>query len=276
MSKRSAGAWACLGLALAGLLTVPLAAPLAQARPPAEPAGEAPRRSPLEGSAWLLESLPGRRALIAPTPTLRLEQGRVSGSDGCNRYSAAVQVRDSIFRLNEQGPSTQMACPDKQMRQAEAFRAALTAARGYALRNGQLELMAANGKPLARFRPQPQEIAGALWIVTGLNNGKQAVVSTLTGTTLSLELSSRGRLAGTAGCNRYNAAAVVGQGTIQVSRPPAATRRVCVRPRGVMEQEIQFLNALQSASQWQIEANRLELRRPDGALAITLRRADGR
>ncbi|MCX5931973.1 MAG: META domain-containing protein, partial [Cyanobacteria bacterium] len=117
--------------------------------------------------------------------------------------------------------------------------------------------------------------AGSLWIVTGLNNGKEAVVSTLTGTTLSLELSGRGRLAGTAGCNRYNATAVLGQGTIQVG-PPAATRRICVRPAGVMEQEVQFLNALESASQWQIEANRLELRRPDGALAVTLRRADGR
>ncbi|MCX5931626.1 MAG: META domain-containing protein [Cyanobacteria bacterium] len=275
MSKRNAGTWASLALALGGLLAMAANPLLAQTRPAGEPAAAQRRPSALEGSAWLLESIPGRRAVVPPTPTLRLEQGRVSGSDGCNRYSASVQVRDSIFRVSEQGPSTQMACADQQMRQAEAFRAALTAARGYALRNGQLELMAANGKPVARFRPQPQEIAGALWIVTGLNNGKQAVVSTLTGTTLSLELSSRGRLAGTAGCNRYNASAVVGKGTIQVS-PPAATRRICVRPRGVMEQEIQFLSALESASQWQIEANRLELRRPDGALAITLRRADGR
>ncbi|EAQ73955.1 MULTISPECIES: META domain-containing protein [unclassified Synechococcus] len=275
MTRRSAGAGASLGLALGALLAITVSPLPAETRQAGEPASELPRPSPLEGSAWLLESIPGQRTLVTPAPTLRLEKGRISGSDGCNRYSASVQVRGSLFRVSEQGPSTQMACPEKQMRQAQAFRAALTAARGYNLRNGQLELMAANGTPVVRFRPQPQEIAGALWIVTGLNNGKQAVVSTLTGTTLSLELSARGRLAGTAGCNRYTATAVLGQGTIQVG-PPAATRRICVRPRGVMEQEIQFLSALESASTWQIEANRLELRRPDGALAVILRRADGR
>lgn len=266
---------ASLALALGALLTVTVSPPPGQTRPAAELQAATPRPSPLEGSAWLLESIPGQNALLPPVPTLRLEKGRISGSDGCNRYSASVLVRGSVFRVSEEGPSTQMACPERQMRQAQSFRAALTAARGYSLRNGQLELMAANGTPVARFRPQPQEIAGALWFVTGLNNGRQAVVSTLTGTTLSLELSARGRLAGTAGCNRYTAAVVLGPGTIQVG-PPTATRRICVRPRGVMEQEIQFLSALESASHWQIEANRLELRRSDGALAVTLRRADGR
>ncbi|MCP9840331.1 META domain-containing protein [Synechococcus sp. J7-Johnson] len=257
-----AGARASLSLAIGALMAITVSPLLAQTQG-------------LEGSAWLLESIPGQKALVPPAPTLRLEKGRISGSDGCNRYSAAVLVRDSMFRVTDQGPSTQMACPEDQMRQAQSFRAALSATRGYSLRNGQLELMASNGKALARFRPQPQEIAGALWIVTGLNNGKEAVVSTLAGTTLSLELRPRGRLVGTAGCNRYTATAVLGQGTIKVG-PPAATRRICVRPAGVMEQEIQFLSALESASQWQIEANRLELRRPDGAMAVTLRRADGR
>lgn len=262
---------AAAGLALVALLSNgPLTAhaeqPDQSTRPQAAPAAS------LEGSAWLLESIPGQRAVLAPAPTLRLEAGRISGSDGCNRYSAPVQVKGSSFRVSQPGPSTLMSCPPRQMRQAESFRAALGSARRYRLRNGRLELLATGDRPVARFRPQPQEIAGGLWIVTGINNGRQGVVSTLAGTTLSLELNSRGRLSGTAGCNRYAAAVQLGKGTLRVE-PPAATRRICSRPRGVMEQEIQFLSALESAGQWRIEGERLELRRPDGALAVTLRRA---
>ncbi|WP_185464480.1 MULTISPECIES: META domain-containing protein [unclassified Synechococcus] len=266
--QRNTPAAASLALgALLGFSSLP-----AHAQPDHSPRSKAAPAATLEGSAWLLESIPGQRAVLPPAPTLRLEAGRISGSDGCNRYSAPVQVKGSSFRVNQPGPSTLMACPPRQRRQAETFRAVLGSARRYRLRNGRLELLTTGGRPVARFRPQPQEIAGSVWIVTGFNNGRQAVVSTLAGSTLSLELKSRGRLTGTAGCNRYAAAVQLGEGTLKV-KPPVATRRICSQPRGVMEQEVQFLSALESAGQWRIEAERLELRRPDGALAVTLRRA---
>jgi hypothetical protein len=41
----------------------------------------------LDGSAWVLASLPGRSLVPDATPTARFEAGRVAGSDGCNRYS---------------------------------------------------------------------------------------------------------------------------------------------------------------------------------------------
>jgi len=41
----------------------------------------------LDGSAWVLASLPGRSLVPDATPTARFEGGRVAGSDGCNRYS---------------------------------------------------------------------------------------------------------------------------------------------------------------------------------------------
>jgi heat shock protein HslJ len=257
------------GLALGGVLAI---SPLGAA---AQPPQSSQPASPLEGRAWVLESLTGQRTLRPPAPTLRVEAGRVSGSDGCNRYGAPVRVAGSSFRVGAPGLTTRMACQEDLMRQADTFQAALAEARRYRLRGGRLELLAAGGIPVARFLPQRQDLAGSLWLVTGLNNGRQAVVSPLAGTTLSLELDSRQHLVGSAGCNRYRASVRLGQGTLRIATPVATTRKLCSRPDGVMEQERQFLQALESADGWQVEGERLELRRRDGALALSLRRAGG-
>ena len=45
---------------------------------------------------------------------------------------------------------------------------------------------------------------------------------------------------------------------------------MCGTPPGVMEQESQFLKALQSATAWRREGDRLELRTATGALALSL------
>ena len=49
--------------------------------------------------------------------------------------------------------------------------------------------------------------------------------------------------------------------------PLASTMKFCNDPEGVMDQEAQYLAALQSAATYRIEGNRLELRTADGALA---------
>jgi heat shock protein HslJ len=43
--------------------------------------------------------------------------------------------------------------------------------------------------------------------------------------------------------------------------------KMCNDPEGVMDQESQFLAALESAATYKIEGTRLELRTADGALA---------
>ena len=127
---------------------------------------------------------------------------------------------------------------------------------------------------LATFAAQSQALAGTSWSVTGYNNGRQAVVSVLTGTNLSMAFGSDGKVGGSAGCNRYSAAYTL-EGHKLTIGPAAATRMMCAKPEGVMEQERQFLQALETVATARFEGDRLELRSAEGQLAVTLTKAPG-
>jgi heat shock protein HslJ len=236
------------------------------------PAVDPPR---LDGTAWVLSELPGRTLVPGSSVTLRFEDGRASGSDGCNRYGVAYSTSGSKFKVEPGGMSTQMACAPELMQQATAFMASLTGAQAYRVDSGQLQLLGADGAVLARFAAQPEGLAGTAWLVTGFNNGRQAVVSVLNDTELTMEFSTDGRVAGSAGCNRYTGS-FKQDGKALSFGPTAATRRMCVGPEGVMEQEQLFLKALETVATARLEADRLELRTADGALAVTLHGAPTR
>lgn len=223
----------------------------------------------LQDTAWVLAELPGRTLVPGSSVTMRFEDGRASGSDGCNRYGISYSTAGSKFTVEPGGIATQMACAPEVMQQASAFMASLTGAQAYRVEAGQLRLLGADGAVLARFAPQPEGLAGTAWHVTGYNNGRQAVVSVLMGTELTMEFSADGRVAGSAGCNRYTGSFKQDGKSLSFG-PAAATRRMCVEPEGVMEQEQQFLEALETVATARQEADRLEMRTADGALAATL------
>ena len=56
---------------------------------------------------------------------------------------------------------------------------------------------------VATFDAQRQALAGTAWQVTGLNNGKHAVVSAQIDSTVTMVFSADGRVGSSAGCNRY-------------------------------------------------------------------------
>src|SRR5512134_3589756 len=75
----------------------------------------APDQPALNGTAWVLSSLPGHSLVAEATSTLRFEGGRVSGTDGCNRYIAPYSAAGSTLEVDPKGASTQMACPPPVM-----------------------------------------------------------------------------------------------------------------------------------------------------------------
>jgi len=231
--------------------------------------GEGSSDADLNGTAWVLSSLPGRSLLAGSAVTLRFEDGRVQGSDGCNRYVALYTATDTALQVAPSAASTQMACAQPLMEQAEAFMRALTQARTYRIQSGQLELLTADGVLLASHVPQPQALAGTSWRVTGYNNGREALVSVMAGTKVTMLFSSDGRVSGSAGCNLYSAP-YTSQGFRLSFGAAAATRRMCAQPDGVMEQERQFLKALETVASARLEGNALDLRTVSGQLALTL------
>ena len=232
-----------------------------------------PTPSPLEGTAWVLERLGQRQPQNGTTITLRFEAGRVAGSDGCNRFGAPVTVRGKGLQVSSRGLSTKMACPPAVMQQAEVFQTALTSSRGFRLDGERLQLLSADGRPLLVLVAQSQRLVGSTWRVAGFNNGRQALVSPILGTTLSLQFVQGGQLAGSSGCNRFTAPIKLESTRVRIGTP-VTTRKRCAGA-GVMEQEQQFLAALPTVASLRLEGESLELRRSDGAIALSLRRVPG-
>ncbi|HEX9207032.1 MAG TPA: META domain-containing protein [Steroidobacteraceae bacterium] len=225
----------------------------------------------LDGTAWVLEDLAGRARVGGSRPTLQFTGDRVSGSDGCNRYSGRYTVAQQAFKVVPPLATTQMACPGDIGEQARAYVEALTTAGSYQVVDGQLQLLAANGKSVATFFAQDTALAHTSWKVSGINNGKGAVVSLIADTSVTLEFGGDGQAGGWASCNRWSAGYTAERSALKFGQA-AVTRKMCAEP-GVMEQEQSFLQALASVSAARVEGDRLELRTAQGALALTLYRA---
>jgi len=225
-----------------------------------------PAPDPLDDTAWVLESMPGRTLLAGVPVTLRFEEARVSGSDGCNRYGAPYRT-DGGFRLAGSMVTTQMACSAEAMAQAAAYADALRRARAARIDGERLVLADERAATLATFAAQPELLAGTSWRVTGYNNGRQAVVSPLPETELTIVFGADGRVNGSSGCNRYTGTYDTQRRGVQFG-PLASTKKACVDPKGVMEQESAFLATLRTAARVRVEGDRLELRRADRAIAV--------
>lgn len=227
--------------------------------------------SPLDGTAWIVISLAGQ-PVSGTGATMRFEGGRATGSDGCNRFSTTYTASGASLQFAPSGISTQMACPDPVMKQAAAFTNAMSRTRSHRIQAGQLHLLGEGEGVLAVLDPQALTLAGTSWEVTGFNNGKQAVISAVIGTALTMTFGTDGTLSGSAGCNSYTAPFTATGGAVTIG-PPVSTRKMCTQPAGIMEQEQQFLRALPTARIFRLEGDRLEMRTAaDGEMVLTASR----
>lgn len=224
----------------------------------------------LDGTAWVLSSLAGIDPVPDVTPTAKFDAGRLSGSDGCNRFSMPYTTSGSAIEIGQSGISTQMACPEDTMAYAAAFTAALRKARSFRMSDETLVLRDASGSTVMTLVAQARLLAGTSWNVTMINNGKEAVVGVVDGSAVTMSFDAAGRVSGSAGCNRYTAAYTVDGDMLRFTKA-AATRMACADP-AVSRQEQQFLRALESVTTMQFEGDRLDLRGADGALAMMLTR----
>lgn len=224
----------------------------------------------LSGTTWILSVLAGQDPNPGPQVTLRFEaDGTLNGSDGCNRYRGRFSENGSALHIPDNMMSTQMACPEPVMSHARAYASALGQTASFSIDGKRLSLRNSAGEEVALFEADDASLGGTSWQVIAYNNGKQAVVSVLGGTHITANFAEDGRVTGTAGCNQYFAAYQTADASVTIGRP-GSTRRFCVEPEGVMDQEARFLEALGSVATYDREGDRLTLRNADGALAATL------
>lgn len=234
-------------------------------------AGEAGDSAGLEGPMWLLVSVADDSGAIVDVPagveaTATFADGSVSGSSGCNNYSASYTMDGDSLSIMP-GPMTMMACPEPQMTVEMQLMAAYGATASYTIADGQLSLLDAGGNPVATFVVQePASLTGVTWVALFYNNGRGAAVSVLADTEITAIFGDDGSLSGSAGCNNYMGGYTT-DGSSIVIEPPASTRKAC--PDAIMQQEAEYLLALPTAATFTIQGDKLELRTADGALVAS-------
>jgi heat shock protein HslJ len=100
------------------------------------------------------------------------------------------------------------------------------------------------------------------------NNGKGGVTSLIIGTEISANFGEDGQLTGNSGCNSYFAEYEADGDNISIGTS-GATEMACIEPEGVMEQEQQYLAALETAAAYKTEGLNMEMRTSEGSLVAT-------
>lgn len=232
------------------------------------PAGDAGGPSDLVGITWLLDELNGQPTVEGSFPSVTFSsEGGIGGSGGCNVYAGNYTVSGSQIDVADNIVSTMMACDEPIMTQEFSFFEALKTASSFAVEDTRLTLSGQDGTAVATFNAQSQDLAGTSWQITAYNNGQEAVVSVLEGTTPTIEFGADGQLSGSAGCNRVTGSYSTADGTIKLG-PLATTQMACPEPEGVMDQETRLVAALESAATYHVEGPTLEMRTSDDALAV--------
>lgn len=226
----------------------------------------------LTGSIWLLSELNGSAPIDSTTITAQFdESGRVGGTSGCNNYNTTYEVNGSQLTFREPVASTMMACPEPVMEQERDYMMVMADTASFEIPNEELMLKDSNGVVLARFDAVDQSLEGSSWQVLSYNNGRGGVTSLIIGTEITANFEQDNQLSGNSGCNSYFGQYETDGDNINISGV-GATEMACLEPEGVMDQEQEFLAALETADTYKIEGLSMEMRTADGALVASFQR----
>jgi heat shock protein HslJ len=222
-----------------------------------------------EGVPWVLASGVDVEGWEAVAPSVGFEEGRASGTTGCNRFTAQYTIDGEALEIGEIA-STRMACPAPADAVERAYVAALGRVTAWREEDEELALLDADGAELLRYRAATP--VGS-WQATGLLQG-DAVTSVLSGAKITASFVEGGVLTGSAGCNTYNASYATDGGRIEIAKP-ATTKKTCPEPAGIMEQEAAYLAALPLAASYRVAGRSLELLGAEGTLVASFARGPG-
>lgn len=105
----------------------------------------------LVGTEWRVLELNGKIADPQVTSTLAFDAGgAVNGNGGCNTFRGDVAIEGMTMKFGQLA-STMMACEEAKSTQEALFHAALSRTTSYSVRNGELTLLDAADKIVARL-----------------------------------------------------------------------------------------------------------------------------
>jgi heat shock protein HslJ len=229
----------------------------------------------LPGTSWkVINYNNGKQAVVSLVIGTEISlnfgtDGRLNGSSGCNTYNGGFEASGNALKVG-QLVSTMMACatPEGVMEQEQQYLAALQNSATYEIAGDTLTIRDASGamQVVAKVNT-PAGLPGTAWKVTMYNNGKEAVVGLIADSQVTLNFGADGQISGNSGCNNYSGGYETSGAALKVG-PLASTRMFCEKPAGVMDQEQQYLAALQNAATFEIAGDTLTIRDADGAMQV--------
>jgi len=202
------------------------------------------------GTQWQLTTIAGTPVLEGTRVTLALDDmGRFNGSGGCNPFGGSYSFNGSAIHF-EAPISTMIACEEGILQQELAYFAALQSAMSFEMTDEQFTITYGDGEQLV-FTPMamPNSTEWRLMSIDGSD--------VIAGSTITLAFGEDDRAIGNAGCNAYGGSYSAIVGNITFSQL-FSTRRFCAED-GIMDQEQGYLNALESATAYQISEGQLTI-----------------
>jgi len=233
-----------------------------------------PGETPLVDTQWVLLSSgdPANPTNVESgtiISALFTEDGRVSGSSGCNNFSAGYSVKDGAIEI-KQPISTLMACT-QGMEQEAAFTTALLTAETYQIIGSRLEIGYDGGKGMLVFTSRNLTLENTLWTLAMMNG--ERVNLGLTATTALFDPGAEpgsGVMGGVAMCNNYRGGYSVEEDVLSIE-PLATTLILC--PEAVAQAETTYLELLETAQTYQVLGQTLIITSEKGALIYVANRA---
>ena len=117
------------------------------------------------------------------------------------------------------------------------------------------------------FARGPEGIVGS-YRVTGVNNGKDAVVSSAATESITIDFAADGSVSGNAGCNQFTSSYEQDGAALTIDPNVATTMMACEEAAMTVEQ--QFLTALAAVTSWSRNGQPVVLSDDSGATQLTL------
>lgn len=220
--------------------------------------GQMSEDTDLVGTQWELESIDGESVLEGTSVTLSFgEDGRASGSGGCNSYGGSYSINDTSISFGQM-ISTMMACEEGIMAQEMAYFQALETASGISVEGDTLII---NYGAEQELRFSRLTLVGTTWELTSL-----AGSDVVEGTTVTLTLGEENAVTGDTGCNVYRGSYMLDGQSIAFG-PLLTTRRACLSDEAAAQEQA-FLAALENASDYVQQADQLTINTTEGEQLI--------
>lgn len=217
----------------------------------------------LEAHEWKVAKLGSAAYSGSADITAVFSAGKLNGSTGINSYNGSYEAAKGNDISISLGAMTQRAGTPEAMKAESDYLKALSTAVSYAVDEQSLTLFDSSGNAVVAYIVEvPTPLVGTTWVMTAYNNGRGGFQSADSSGNVTAVFAQDGTLSGNGGVNNYSSTYTASGSTISI-KPIVSTKMA--GPEDLMTQEEAYFAALQKASKFAVEGDRLTLRDATGA-----------